>query len=353
MRWIGIGRVLLCLNGGMAAAQTPAQPPPEQPQIYLTPRPAILVPGWPLVVDVEVVHAERGDSDGERDTVLAPGWHRHLRLDAWRRPRESLRGKPRPPLLGWPLKPARNTSERLVVSRRGTPVNKRVVHFVLTPDETSKLQPGVYMIQVELDPRSAEGGGGSWRVNVSHGTQLTVREAPTELTASTACDAVQAQTDYLMAKGEEQRAISVLDEYLIKNAATANSLCWASRGQISERQGKLQEAVEYYRKSNRAFQRDYEPTDNPDAVREPYYQFHCMNLIDKLAGRETGGTRTSPLLPKSFSPKKYSAGRGATPATDIGRAPHGARTAPPARGGPSVPAHHHPMGRNETTRNAG
>ncbi|AGC47002.1 hypothetical protein MYSTI_05726 [Myxococcus stipitatus DSM 14675] len=304
IRWIGIGGVLLCLDGGIAAAQAPTQAPSEQPQIYLTPRPAILVPGWPLVVDVEVVHAERGGADGVRDTVLASGWHRHIRLDAWRRPRESLRGKSRPPLLGWPFKPATDNSERLVVSRRGMPAGRRVVHFVLSPEETSKLQPGAYQLQVELDPRSVEGGGGSWRVEVSYSTQLAVKEAPTEVSPSMACDAVHAQTNYLVAKGDVRRAIAVLDEFLVKNAATANALCWGSRGQLSERQGMLQEAVEYYRKANRAFQRDYRPSNNPDSAMESPYQLHCMQLIDTLAGRETRRSEAISPIAEKILPEK-------------------------------------------------
>ncbi|MCP3142972.1 tetratricopeptide repeat protein [Pyxidicoccus xibeiensis] len=303
-RLAGIWIFLLCLGGTLAAAQSPAQAPPEYPRLYVTPKPETLVPGWPLVVDVEIVHAERGDADGARDTVLAPDWHRHLRLDAWQRPRESLRGKPRPPFLGWPFKLTANTSGRLVVSRRGTPADKRVVHFVLSPAETAKILPGVYEIEAELAPRSVEGGGGSWRVKGPYSAQLTVREAPAELTGSVACDAVRAQADYHAALGEPRRAVAVLDEFLVRNAATADTLCWGARGQLAERHGQLREAVEYYRKANRAYRRDYKPTDNPDAIREPPYQLHCMSLLDTLAGRKTGRNEAINPTAEKMLPEK-------------------------------------------------
>lgn len=286
-RLAGVWGFMLCLGGPLAAAQAPAQAPSEQPRLYITPRPATLVPGWPLVVDVEAVHAERGDADGAKDTVLAPNWHRHLQLDAWLRPRESLRGKPRPPLLGLPFKVPTDASDRLVVSRQGTPAGSRLVQFVLSPAETAMLQPGVYQLEAELDPRSVEGGGGSWRVKVPYSAQLTVREAPVELTASISCDAVRAQADYHLALGEMQRATTILDEFLAKNATTANTLCWGARGQLAERQGNLRSAVEYYRKANRAYVRDSQPTDEPHVISEPPYQIHCMKLLDMLAGRKT------------------------------------------------------------------
>lgn len=303
-RLVGIWGFLLCFGGNVAAAKSPVQALSEQPRLYITPRPATLVPGWPLVVDVEVVHAERGDADGARDTVLAPNWHRHLRLDAWLRPRESLRGKPRPPLLGWPFKLTANTSERLVVSRRETPADKRVVHFVVSPDETAKLKPGVYQLEAELDPRSVEGRGGSWRVKVAYSAQLTVQEAPAELTASVACAALQAQVDYHVALGELGQATAILDEFLIKNTETASAMCWGARGQLSERQGQIRDAVEYYRKANRAYQRDYQPTNDPDVIREPPYQIHCMRLLDALAGRTTEKDQATSPAAERLLPEK-------------------------------------------------
>ncbi|MCK8497860.1 hypothetical protein M0222_08715 [Myxococcus fulvus] len=131
-----------------------------------------------------------------------------------------------------------------------------------------------------------------------------MQAAPAELTASLACDAVRAQADYQVARGNPQRAAIVLDEFLGKNAATASAMCWGARGQFSEQAGQLRDAVEYYRKSNRAYQRDFRHAGNPDAVREPPYQLHCMKLLGTLAGGNTSKREVTSPVTEKLLPEK-------------------------------------------------
>jgi tetratricopeptide (TPR) repeat protein len=240
---------------GSQAQATPATTLPD-PQLTLAinnSREAELYKGWPLLVEVNLMHPDvmRSDVLAQSIVVGAEGkpWTGDLKIQVVNAKGESQ---------SWPLHSAGAPTGAVTLD--GETIS--TAHWWLGVEETAALAEGDYAVTGVLDTRNT---GSGWQGSIEtvpaslHISKAPAKLSPEEQSLNTEMLAAQA-----VVRGDIPLAISQLDALLAKQPDNISAMEF--KGDLLAEQGKIKEALDIYNKAIKTFTEKYPDAEEPPTI---------------------------------------------------------------------------------------
>lgn len=231
---------------GWAQPDVSIESRPPSPRLFVSSSLERLPKGTPLVLTVGLLHPNI-DRPVEKPLAgytfsieaLNGGWDQFLSVEVLYR-----KNRTKTPTT-WPLARAGNPPRGV---RLTSDHQQAVVHYVLSPEATARLETGDYFVIAKLNVERGASGE-SWKGKLSNAWKVVVVEKTPEVAPSAACYLALNSFEYFNVLGRPKEGLRAVNDALTVAPPGHAWACLEKRASIAEQSGNLAGAKDDYCKA--------------------------------------------------------------------------------------------------------